>query len=270
MKATLTVGDEVRYALAVDGKPVLVPARSRSRSPTAACWAGTRACCAPSAATSTRRYRRRFGKRAAVHNACRELALVLSDGATLRARAYDDGFALRWETALPGRVRIRDEGFAVAFPAEPMAYFLSGPGAHHGYEGLWRHEPISALGGWEQLPVTASLPLVFELDGGAKLALLEADLDDYPALYLAYRHSHPRQLSSPSSRGASLKEAPGGFQRVRPRADGARGRHRRHRRHAPPAVARVRARAARRRPPRERHGDPSRAAARGRAPTSPG
>ncbi len=109
------------------------------------------------------------GKRAAVRNRAAELALVLSDGATLRARAYDDGLALRWETALPGRVRVRDEGFTVAFPAEPTATFLSGSGAHHNYEGLWRHEPIAAIGGWgDGAPSTASLPLVFDLDGGAE------------------------------------------------------------------------------------------------------
>ena len=211
LTATLTLGDELRYALALDGRPLLTSA------PLSLALADGRVL---GRGARLLRVERRavdetiptpFGKRASVRDACRELALVLSDGATLRARAYDDGFALRWELALPGRVRIRDEGFSLAFPAEPTAFFLSGPGAHHGYEGLWRHEPISALGGWDQQPLAASLPLVFELDGGAKLALLEADLDDYPALYLGYRHSHPRQLSSVFPRRV-LKDAPGGFQ----------------------------------------------------------
>ena len=211
LKATITVGGELHYALAVDGRPVLAPAPvslsladGRVLGPGARLLRAERRDVDETIPTPQ-------GKRTAVRGVCHELALVLSDGATLRVRTYDDGLALRWETALPGRLRIRDEGFAVAFPEEPRAFFLSGPGAHHGYEGLWRHEPISALGGWEQQPLTASLPLVFELAGGAKLALLEADLDDYPALYLGYRHSHPRQLSSVFPRRV-LKEAPGGFQ----------------------------------------------------------
>jgi alpha-glucosidase len=59
--------------------------------------------------------------------------------------------------------------------------------------------------------VTALLPIVFDLDGGAKLALLQADLDDYPALYVRYSPGVPRQMRSVFPRRA-LSEAPGGFQ----------------------------------------------------------
>jgi alpha-glucosidase len=208
--ATLTAGEEIRYALAVDDRPLLLPA------PVSLSLADGRVL---GRGSHVVRVERRGvdetiptpnGKRSAVRNACSELALVLSDGATLRARAYDDGFAVRWETALPGRIRVRDEGFAVAFPEEPKAFFLSGKGAHHGYEGLWRHEPISALESWDAQPTTASLPLVFDLAGGTKLGLLQADLDDYPAMYLGYRSSHRRQLHAVFPRRA-LREAPGGF-----------------------------------------------------------
>ena len=208
--ATFAVGDQIRYALAIDGKPVLAPA------PLSLSLADGRVL--GREARVVRVDRRSLdetiptphGKRAAVRNVCRELGLLLSDGATLRARAYDDGFALRWETSLPGRVRVRDEGFAIAFPEEPQAFFLSGHGPHHGYEGLWRHGRISALESWEDQPTTASLPLVFDLPGGTKLGFLQADLDDYPAMYLGYRSSHARQLSAVFPRRA-LREAPGGF-----------------------------------------------------------
>jgi alpha-glucosidase len=208
--ATFTVAEDVRYALSVDGRPVLAPAAvslsladGRVLGRNARVLRADRRSLDETIATPQ-------GKRAATRNACRELALALEGGATLRARAYDDGFALRWETALPGRVRVRDEEFSVAFPEEPTAFFLSGPGPHHGYEGLWRHEPISALGTFDtQTPLTASLPLVFE-PGGLKLALLQADLDDYPAMYLGYRQSHPRALRAVFPRRV-LREAPGGF-----------------------------------------------------------
>jgi len=152
-----------------------------------------------------------IGKRARVRNAYRELALVLEGGATLRARAFDDGFALRWETALPGRIQVRDESFTMVFPEEPRGVFLVGEGAHHGYEGLWQREPISALGGMGgPKPLAAALPLVLELSQGPKLGVLQADLDDYPALYLTQRASHPRSLSSIFPRRV-LREQPGGW-----------------------------------------------------------
>jgi len=119
IEATLLIGEEIRYALAVDGRALLAPAPvSLSLADGRVLGRGARVL----------RVERKeidetiptpLGKRAAVRNACRELALVLSDGAALRARTYDDGLALRWETALPGRIRVRDEGFVVAFPEEP-------------------------------------------------------------------------------------------------------------------------------------------------------
>jgi alpha-glucosidase len=210
VKASLFVGEETRYALGIDGRPVLAP------SPLSLTLADGRVL---GRGAHVLRVERReidetiptpHGKRAAVRSVCPELTLVLSDGATLRARAYDDGFALRWETALPGRIRVKDEGFAIAFPEEPQAFFLAGPGPHHGYEGLWRHAPISALESWHEKPLTASLPLVFETAGGPRLGLLQANVDDYPVMYLGYRSSHPRQLHGVFPRRA-LRETPGGF-----------------------------------------------------------
>jgi alpha-glucosidase len=212
LRATFLVGEELTYALAVDGKPVLLPAPVSMTLGDGRVLGRT--------ARLVRAERREVdetiptphGIRSAVRSRAAELGLVLSDGATLRARAFDDSLALRWETALPGRVRVRNEGFTVAFPHEPVAAFLAGNGAHHDYEGLWRREPISAIGTWENAaPGTAALPIVFDLDGGAKLALLQADLDDYPAMYLGYHASLPRRMRAVFPRRA-LKEAPGGFQ----------------------------------------------------------
>jgi alpha-glucosidase len=212
LRASFALGGELRYALAVDGRPVLAPgALSLTLADGRVLGRGARLVRAERRDLDER-IATPHGKRSAARNRCSELALVLSDGATLRARAYDDGLALRWETALPGRIRVRDEGFTVAFPSEPFATFLSGSGAHHNYEGLWRHEPISAIAAWDnQAPQTAALPLVFDLEGGAKLALLQADLDDYPALYLGYSPGQPRQMRGVLPRRAA-GEAAGGFQ----------------------------------------------------------
>ncbi|MCG6921337.1 MAG: glycoside hydrolase family 97 protein [Acidobacteria bacterium] len=210
--ATLTAGEAILYSLEVDGRPVLDPA------PLALALAD-----GPVLGRGSRivRVDRRdldetiptpLGKRASVRNHGRELALVLADGATLRVRVYDDGLALRWETELPGRIRIAREHFNVAFPEEPEAFMLQGSGNHHhGYEGLWTHGPVSALGSGDQgQPLSALLPIVFDPPRGPKLALLQADLVDYPVLYLRYRPSRPRQMSAVFPRRA-LAEAPGGF-----------------------------------------------------------
>jgi alpha-glucosidase len=210
LKATLTAAAELRYSLELQGRPLLLPSsvsltlgdgRVLGRNP--------RVLKADERAV-TEEIATPIGKRARVKNAFRELALVLEGGATLRARAFDDGFALRWETMLPGRITVRDETFTMVFPEEPVGVFLAGEGAHHGYEGLWRHEPISALSAMAGKPMAATLPLVLEVPGGPKLGVLQADLDDYPALYLTQRQSHPRTLGSVFPRRV-VREQPGGF-----------------------------------------------------------
>jgi len=209
--ATLSAGEEIRYALQVDGQPVLAPASlALALSDGRVLGRGTRVL----------RVDRReidetiptpLGNRASVRNHGRELGLVLADGATLRVRVYDDGLALRWETRIPGRIRVARESFNVAFPEEPKAFMLHGEGVHHGYEKIWAHLPISALGSGDQgQPLSTVLPMVVDPAHGPKLAVLQVDLDDYPALYLRYRPSRPRELSALLPRRA-LAEAPGGF-----------------------------------------------------------
>lgn len=211
LRATLTAGADLRYSLALDGRTLVSPSL-------VSLTLGDGSVLGRDARVSRAEERERseeietpIGKRARVRNAFRELALVLEGGATLRARAFDDGFALRWETAFPGRVTVRDESFTITFPEEPRGVFLAGEGAHHGYEGLWRREPISALSAiGTAKPLAATLPLVLELPRGPKLAVLQADLDDYPALYLEQRSSHPRSLSAVFPRRV-LREQPGGW-----------------------------------------------------------
>lgn len=209
--ATLTAGADLRYSLTFDGRTLVSP------SPVSLTLGDGRVLGRDARVLRAEERERSeeiatpIGKRARVRNAFRELALTLEGGATLRARAFDDGFALRWETAFPGRITVRDEGFTVIFPEEPRGVFLAGEGAHHGYEGFWRREPISALSVTASAKTrAATLPLVLEPPQGPKLAVLQADLDDYPALYLEQRASHPLSLSSVFPRRV-LRERPGGW-----------------------------------------------------------
>jgi alpha-glucosidase len=207
LEATITVGDELRWALALDGKPLVLPS-ALSLSLADGRVIGRQAkLVRVEGRQVAEEIETPLGPRARVKDAYREMLLQLEGGAALRARAFDDGFALRWETALPGRIRVRDEGFSIGFPEEPQMVYLGGEGAHHGYEGLFKREPISTLG-WSAR--TALLPLVLEWPAGPKLALLQADLDDYPAMYLGYRASHPKALSSVFAKRATA-EQPGGY-----------------------------------------------------------
>jgi alpha-glucosidase len=91
-------------------------------------------------------------------------------------------------------VTIRDEGFEVVFPQELQATFHPVASFVNNHESLWRQGRLSAIDDGSQ--GMATLPIVFHTPGAGKLGLLLSDLDDYPALYLAYRQSHTRGLAA--------------------------------------------------------------------------
>ena len=238
LEATITVADDVRYALALDGKPLVLPSpvsltlgrrpRARPRRPARPRGAARGRRGDPDTARQAGRGEERLpragaralGRRdAARARLRRRLRAALGDGAARAASAC----ATRASRSPSRRSRRRSSSAAT--------------GAHHGYEGLWRHEPISALG-LGRTPDGLAAARRSTCRGGPKLALLQADLDDYPAMYLGYRPSHPRQLSSVFPRRA-LEEQPGGYPGLRPRAHRARRRHRRDRGHAQLPVARA-------------------------------
>jgi alpha-glucosidase len=204
---TLETGTETRYSFSVDGTPVVTPSvvslslgdgRVLGRGPV------TRV----DERQASEEFATPHGKRARVKNAYREKAIVFAEGGTLRARVFDDGFALRWETALPGRVKVRDEGFEVAFPAEPQVTFHPVATFVNNHESIWKQGPLSAIDDGAQ--GMATLPIVFHLPSGGKLGLLLSDLDDYPAMYLAYRQSSTRGLVGRFPRRAA-QEGIGGY-----------------------------------------------------------
>ena len=149
------------------------------------------------------------------------------------------------------------------------------PGGAHGHVPLRQRAPTTATrgcGGTSRSAAIGSWDDGAPLDGLAAArvrprrrrsssALLQADLDDYPALYLGYRASAPAHTAGRLPAPGAHAKPPGGFQNFDLRSPEG-GRHRGDDGHAHVPVARVRLRAAGRRPPRERHGDAARQAAR--------
>lgn len=126
-------------------------------------------------------------KRAAIPDRYNELRL--SFGPTLAAvfRAYDDGIAYRFETAIDGQVVVRDEHAGLRFANGDTAWIaLAGcrqePGVdcfHSSYEENYAALPVEAIPAGK----LAFLPLTVRTAGGY-VAFTESDLRDYPGLWL--------------------------------------------------------------------------------------
>lgn len=116
-----------------------------------------------------------YGMAAQYPNHYNELTLRFKEGYSVEFRAYNTGVAYRFVTALPGRIRIKNEEVVFNFPPSPKAWMLTGQKGSIHYETNYHYTGLSLKEG-----TTASLPLV--VDGKAKVALLEANVQDYPVM----------------------------------------------------------------------------------------
>jgi alpha-glucosidase len=129
-------------------------------------------------------------KRRTVVDRYRQIAIELRDGLGLVFRAYDDGVAYRLTTAFARQVRVQSEEAAFRFPRGAMGWLpiadcsrKKGEGVdcfHTSFEEVYSILPLRDLGGDRQ----AFLPLLVEVPGGPKVVLTEADLDDYPGMWV--------------------------------------------------------------------------------------
>jgi alpha-glucosidase len=119
-------------------------------------------------------------KRAEVRDRFNERRIDFVGGYSLLVRAYDDGVAYRWVTALPGELTIKDELVTLAFTGDHQLYFPEETSLISHQERAYKKPRISELkeGQFSSLPALAVVP------GGPKIAITESDLFDYPGMDL--------------------------------------------------------------------------------------
>ena len=122
--------------------------------------------------------RQKFAKIRDHHN---ELRLSMEGGYRVVFRAYDEGAAYRLETSLPGRqVKIYGEEANFNFPNNPVVYYPQEDSFYSHNERKYLPQHLTEI----TSEFIATLPAVVDLGGGAKLAIAESDVEDYPGLWL--------------------------------------------------------------------------------------
>ena len=131
------------------------------------------------------------GKSNPVRNHCRTLGIQFAEMGplgrklTVEARAYDDGAAFRYilprQTAL-SEVRITAERTQFNLAKEGTAYPLALANYQTMYEDDHLTLPLSGI----RSDYLVGLPFLVELPGLAWVAITEADIDNYPGMYLVH------------------------------------------------------------------------------------
>jgi alpha-glucosidase len=122
-------------------------------------------------------------------------------------RAYDDGAAYRFFTRHKDSLTIRSETADFNFPADDMAWipYVNDPTPDiftTSFENFYRQFRLSEF----KKDTLAFLPVLVDLGNGKKAAILEADLEDYPGMFLTAGAGST--AATPGTAGLSGKFAP--------------------------------------------------------------
>lgn len=125
-------------------------------------------------------------KKAVVSDVCNQLTLTCKKGFGLIFRAYDDAVAYRFFTKRKGEIVIQNEEANFNFKDNHKAFipiqwdYRDHQNFNSSFEALYREIRLS------QFPKDslAFLPLLVDVGQNRKAVILEADLEDYPGMYL--------------------------------------------------------------------------------------
>ena len=134
-------------------------------------------------------------KKSEVQDVYNEVTFAFRGNYGLVFRAYNDGLAYRFITKMKDSIVVVDEEAYFNFPADYSAFapYVNNTKATfeeqymNSFEQPYVYEPITKLNSKRLM----FLPLLVELEGGKKLCITEADLEDYPGMFLNNSTTQP-------------------------------------------------------------------------------
>src|SRR5216684_1297630 len=122
--------------------------------------------------------RQKFAK---IRENYKQLRLDMDGGYAVLFRAYNEGAAYRLETSLPQlEVKIYGEEMDLNFPSNFIVYYPTEESFFSHNERKYLPQHLAAI----DPAFIATLPAVIDVDDGAKVAIAESDVEEYPGLWL--------------------------------------------------------------------------------------
>ena len=132
-----------------------------------------------------------------------ELVVSFKDGYSVVLRAYDDGVAYRFKTALGGKIKVVNEEASLTFPTPELTSYVGYNTGNRPEREYDRHQN-SSESVYEKVKIAdilprksglVYLPLLLEYDDGVCMCVTESDLRDYPGWSLCREDNHKNKLT---------------------------------------------------------------------------
>jgi alpha-glucosidase len=154
-------------------------------------------------------------KKSRIENKCSQLSIEIKGGYGIIFRAYNDGAAYRFFTKRKGELTIRNEQSEFNFDKDYIAFIPHTSDLRGGerfscsFEEFYTETLLSKFNS----DTLGYLPLLVSLDNNKKAVVLEADVQDYPAMFVQKSPSVANGIRSTFA-GYPLEEKLGGFNRI--------------------------------------------------------
>ncbi len=119
-------------------------------------------------------------KTANIKNHFNELTIHFKGDYALIFRAYDDGAAYRFATKFDKEIKILKEQVTFKFSFDHHIYFPEEESFFTHSERIYHRILLSEITSQRM----SSMPALVDIEAGPKIAITEADLEDYPGMYL--------------------------------------------------------------------------------------
>ena len=133
-------------------------------------------------------------KKKSIEDRFNELTIDFKGGYSLVFRAYEDGVAYRFVSSLKKPFMVESEQAVFSFPNDPKLFVASPKGRMNEgkkdpfYSSFQNTYAETALSAWDKEQI-AFLPVLVEGANQKKICITEADLLDYPGMYVKHGDS---------------------------------------------------------------------------------
>jgi len=187
LKTTITVGETVSYSVSHDGDLMLADSRIGITLENGAVWGKNAKVLGSKRATVNQTVAAPFYKKSTVADAYNELSLRFKGDYAIVFRAYDAGIAYRFVSTKSQALTVANEQAEFNFTVDSTAYipYANATGSYerqfrNSFESLYHVAPLSD---WQSGRL-GILPLLVSGVKGKKVCITEADLLNYPGMYL--------------------------------------------------------------------------------------
>jgi len=132
-----------------------------------------------------------------------QLNLAFKPNYTVSFRLFDNGIAYRFETNMKGEIIVKNEDVGLNFSGDYSVLFPEETTLYSHYERNYLDQKISSLDAGR----FASLPTLVKADNNIKIGITEADLFDYPCLFMevagkaAFKSKFPKVILKSDPKG---------------------------------------------------------------------